>query len=70
LRQILVEVSMAGPRDENLVDATELHDMRELEQDYASANRHAPRGRADDANEEIDPDSALSDVDRDDTVDD
>jgi hypothetical protein len=29
-----------------------------------------PKGRAHDAPEEIDPDSALSDVDRDDTVDD
>jgi len=70
LRQSLAEVSMAGPRDENLVDATELDDMRELEEDYASRDRHAPRGRADDAYEEIDPDSALSEVDRDDTVDD
>ena len=61
---------MAGPRDEHLVDAAELDDMRELEEDYASRDRHGPRGRADDAYEEIDPDSALSEIDRDDTVDD
>ena len=36
-----------------------------------SSDRHDdPKGRAGDAREEIDPDSALSDVDRDDTVDD
>ena len=64
---------MAEPRrQENLVDSSELGETQEMEEYDAplSSNRRHPRGRAGDSGEEIDPDSALSDVDRDDTVDD
>ena len=64
---------MAEPRrHENLVESSELDETRGIEEHSAplSSDRHDPKGRAGDTREEIDPDSALSDVDRDDTVDD
>ena len=63
---------MAEPRSfENLVDSSELGELREMEEyDAPSSDLRHPRGRAGDAHQDIDPDSAMSGVDRDDTVDD